>query len=229
MKVYTYSRTSTNKQETSIDVQKQALENYCERQGFTNPIHLVDSDVSGGISLLKRPQGGMLEQLESGDYVIFYKHDRAVRSTEDGIRLVKKWFYKGVNIVFLNISEQPINISNPAAKFSFFVMLCAAELEKDMIGQRTKDGLQNRRVNGKTNSAPKFGYTNVGKGKDGIEVVNEDEIKAIIRMNELRQNNSAYVVARKLNEEGFLTKKGRVWQGSNIDTMLRRSKERGLI
>lgn len=215
-KIWTYSRVSTNKQDTSIDVQRTTLENYCNRRGFINVIHLVESDVSGGKSLFHRPEGSKLVFLEKDDWLIVSKHDRLFRETENGIRLVKKWFKAGVNIVFLNISEQPINIHNPAAKFSFFVMLCAAELEKDMIGLRTKEGLKNRKSNGQTNSAPKFGYDNRGKGKDGLEVINTEEQETLKLIHTLLKTMSAYKVADELNNRGITTKKGKKWIGSNI-------------
>ncbi len=232
-KVYCYIRTSTNKQDTSLEVQREALENYCNRHNFTNVEYLVESDVSGGVSLFKRPQGSKLENLESGDYVIFTKHDRAARSVENGIRIVKKWYYSGVSIVFLNISEQPINISNPAAKFSFFVMLCAAELEKDMIGQRTREGLRNRRANGQTNSRERYGFTNISKGVSGKEVVNHKEVEILRLMNNLRESGLSYAkIANHLNNEKIYTKKGTKWNHGNIPPMIENFKEmikKGLI
>jgi DNA invertase Pin-like site-specific DNA recombinase len=227
MAVYTYRRVSTNKQETSLEDQEAKLIDYCKRHGFEDVIHLFDSNVSGGISLLKRPQGERLNDLKHGDWVIFHKHDRAVRSTEDGIRLVKKWYYRGVNIVFMNISEQPINISNPTAKFSFFVLLCSAEYEKDMTGQRTTDGLIKRRLNGQTNSKAKFGFNNVyydvnGK-KEGKEEPNEYEQETLLLMNKYRKTMSGGDVAEKLNLQKRYNKSGKEWKASNIDTALYRA------
>lgn len=229
MKVYTYSRVSTDKQDNSLDLQQKKLIEFCERKGFTNVIHLSDSDVSGGKALYSRPEGSKLKDLQKGDVLITYKSDRLYRSFRNAVNTTIDLVDKGVKLYIINFNEEPISFENYMLEAMLYQTFIFAHLEKRQIGQRTKDGLHNRRVNGKTNSAPKFGYTNVGKGKDGVEVVNENEIKAIRRMNELRQSHSAYVVAKMLNSEGFLTKKGRGWQGSNIDTMLRRSKERGLI
>ena len=229
-KIYTYSRTSTDKQDNSIDLQSKQLTNYCERKEFTDAIHLVESDVSGGKSLFHRPEGSKLELLEKDDWIIVTKHDRLFRETENGIRLVKRWFKLGVNIVFLNISEQPINIHNPAAKFSFFVMLCAAELEKDMIGLRTKEGLRNRRANGQTKSRERFGYTNISKGKEGKEVVNEKEIEILRVMNDKRELGYSYAkIAKHLNDNQLYTKKGTKWFHGNIPKQIEQAKLNKLI
>jgi DNA invertase Pin-like site-specific DNA recombinase len=109
-------------------------------------------------------------------------------------------------------------------------MLCAAELEKDMIGLRTKEGLRNRRANGQTNSRERFGYTNISKGKEGKEIVNEKEIEILRVMNDKRELGYSYAkIAKHLNDNQLYTKKGTKWFHGNIPKQIEQAKLNKLI
>lgn len=229
MKVYTYARVSTDKQDNSLDMQHRKLVEFCERKGFTDVIHLADSDVSGGKALYHRPEGSKLKDLEKGDVLIVWRADRLFRSFRNAVNTTIDLVDKGVKLYIINFNEEPISFENYMNEAMLYQTFIFSHMEKRQIGQRTKEGLHNRKITGKTNSPAKFGFTNVGKGKDGLEIVNESEINVLKRMIELRNEGSAYFVARVLNSEGYKTKKGREWKGSNIDLMIRKAKERGII
>ena len=58
-----YIRVSTDKQESSEELQKEKCLAYCNMMGYDVVDILTDSNVSGGIELFKRPEGAKLYSL----------------------------------------------------------------------------------------------------------------------------------------------------------------------
>ena len=217
---YLYARTSTDKQDNSIDLQLKQLREFCLRKGFDSYTELVDDDVSGGKRLFDRPQGSRLANVGKNDTIVVMKADRLYRSFIDSVVTTNDLVERGVKLYIIQFNEEPISFENYMNEAMLYQTFIFSHMEKRQIGQRTKDGLRNRKANGKTNSAPKFGFDNLGKGKDGLEVINQSEMETLRLMKKLRNQMSAYQVADKLNELGRPTKKGGKWHGSNIDKFL---------
>jgi hypothetical protein len=232
-KVYCYSRVSTDKQDNSMEVQYKKLQEFCNRKGFTDAIYLADTDVSGGKALFNRPEGSKLKSLQRGDVLIVCKSDRLYRSFRNAVNQTIDLVDAGVQLYIIDFNENAISFESPMLEVMLYQTFIFAHMERRMIGQRTKDGLSNRRLNGQTNSAPKMGYDNVYEmidGKEvGKEVPNEKEQQTLLRANELRKKMSAYKVATKLNNEALYTKNGFEWKGSNIDTILDRAYKNGVF
>jgi DNA invertase Pin-like site-specific DNA recombinase len=232
-KVYCYSRVSTDKQENSLNAQERMLKDFCDKQGFTDVVYLSDNAVSGGKMLFNRPEGSKLKDLTNGDSLIVRAHDRLFRSFINAVNVTHELVNKGVNIYFIQDSYEPVSFVNYHKEFKLYLDYAMAHMDKRKIGSNTKQGLNNRRLNGQTNSAPKMGYDNVYEivdGKEvGKEVPNEKEQQTLLRANELRKKMSAYKVATKLNNEALYTKNGLEWKGSNIDTILDRAYKNGVF
>ena len=223
MKIWTYNRVSTDKQSSSTEQQDSVLVDFCKRNNFENPIHISDTDISGGKRLFKRPEGSKLKDLKEGDKIICAKHERLFRSLRDAVNVITDWFDLGVDVYLLNISEQPINMKNPSAKLQLYIMMAVAENELDVIRSRTKDNMKFRKENGRTYSAEVFGYDNVGErgsnGKiiDGRLVPNESEqqvIKQILEWHNIKLSLNA--IARNLNERNTPSKKGKKWSAKTV-------------
>jgi len=212
--IYTYSRVSTNQQQSSTDQQEQYLLDFCKRKGFINPIHLVDSDISGGKPILKRPEGAKLSELKSGDIIVCSKHDRMFRSLKDAVNMISNWFDNGITIYFLNVGEQPLNMDNPSIKLQLYIMMAVAENELDTIRARTKDNLKHRKENLKTYSSAPYGWDN---NQDGTMTPNLKEQECIKFMKECVSTNYTFdEIATILNGRGKFTKKGKSWRGGTI-------------
>ena len=80
----------------------------------------------------------MLDTIREGDDVVVVKLDRISRSTKHLIELSETFDRMGVNFVSLGDS---IDTTTPMGRFFFRVMASISELERDMIAERTKDGL----------------------------------------------------------------------------------------
>jgi DNA invertase Pin-like site-specific DNA recombinase len=231
-KVYTYARTSTDKQGNSIDYQGKVLAEFCNRKGFANVIELIDEDVSGGMQLFSRPQGSKLADAKKGDTIIVTHSTRLFRNFRDSVCTALDFIDNGINLIILDSGEEPIS-KDIQREMMMYISFLFAHVEKRQIGERTRNGLRNRRNNGQTNSREKFGYTNISKGKEGKEVINEEEVKILRVMNEKRELGYSYSkIAKHLNDNQLYTKKGTKWFHGNIPDMIDNFKDmvsKGLV
>lgn len=94
----------------------------------------------------------LLEQLEEGDTVIVESLSRLGRSTRDLIELVELFQKKGVQLVSL---KESIDTSSSTGKLLFTIMSALAQFERDVIADRTREGLQAARARGHFGGRPK--------------------------------------------------------------------------
>lgn len=94
----------------------------------------------------------MLKMLRAGDRIVVYKLDRISRSTRHLIELADMFDEKRVEFVSIHDS---IDTSTPTGRFFFRMMASIAELERDIIIERTKAGLQAARIRGRKGGRPK--------------------------------------------------------------------------
>ena len=147
-----YARVSTEEQR--LDRQVDALEKAgCER------IYLEKaSGAKAGRPELEK----LLSALRNGDEVVVAKLDRISRSTKHLIELTEKFNEIGVDFISLNDS---IDTTTSMGRFFFRVMASIAELERDMIVERTKDGLSAARARGHGGGRPKTSADAISKAK----------------------------------------------------------------
>ena len=108
-----------------------------------------------------RPQlEELFKFLRNGDKIVVYKLDRISRSTRHLIELSELFNDLGVDFVSINDS---IDTSTAMGKFFFRTMASIAELERDIISERTKSGLQTRKSRGRKGGRP-------SKKKDKVEM-----------------------------------------------------------
>lgn len=142
--VYGYARVST--QDQSLDLQLDALNKYGVDKIFQEKMTGTRKD---------RPELNKLlgeDTLRAGDTVVIYKLDRISRSTKHLIEISEILESKGVN--FVSISDS-IDTSTANGRFFFRTMASIAELERDIISERTKAGLEAARARGKNGGRPK--------------------------------------------------------------------------
>lgn len=139
--IFGYARVSTIDQ--NLEMQLDALKQYgCER--------IYQEKMTG--TKKERPQlEEMLKQLRPGDKVVIYKLDRISRSTKHLIELSEHFESAGVQFVSL---QDSIDTSTPMGRFFFRVMASIAELERDIISERTKAGLKSARARGRNGGRP---------------------------------------------------------------------------
>jgi DNA invertase Pin-like site-specific DNA recombinase len=136
-----YARVST--QEQNLQMQIDAL----EKAGC---IEIFEEKATG--SKKDRPAlSEMLKMLREGDRVVVYKLDRISRSIKHLIELADSFHKKGIE--FVSIMDN-IDTSTPTGRFFFHVMAAMAELEREIIIERTKTGLESARARGRVGGRP---------------------------------------------------------------------------
>ena len=132
-----YARISTTDQ--NPEAQTDALTAAgCERT-------FVDHGVSG--KLAKRPKlDAVMDYVRAGDVLVITKLDRLGRSVKNLIELAERLDKAGVGLLVLH---QGIDTTTPAGKMLFHVLAAIAEFERDLISERTKDGLTAARARGR--------------------------------------------------------------------------------
>ena len=137
-----YARTSTSEQHVEKQVGRLEAAG-CER---------VFSDVASG-KLASRPGwDAALAYLREGDTLCAVKLDRFGRSVKHLIETVQELERRGVDIACL---DQPIDTTSATGKLFFTILAAFAEFERDLIAERTRDGLAAATKRGRNGGRPR--------------------------------------------------------------------------
>jgi len=145
-----YIRVSTDEQVESgagQAAQRTAIETECARRGWTLVETFEDAGASGK-SLDGRPQlATALNAVETGQAatLVVAKLDRLSRSVHDAAGLLDRAQRAGWSLVALDLG---VDTSTPAGEAMANVMATFGQLERRMIGQRTRDALAAKRAAG---------------------------------------------------------------------------------
>lgn len=148
--VVAYIRVSTAEQADSglgLEAQSAAVTAECARRGWELVAIYEDAGASGK-TLRQRPGlEAALAAIENGTAgtLMVAKLDRLSRSLLDFAGLMADAQRRGWNLVAMDLG---IDLSTPAGEFMASVMASAAQWERRIIGQRTKDALAIRRAQG---------------------------------------------------------------------------------
>ena len=94
----------------------------------------------------------MLEQLRKGDLIIVADLTRLSRSVKELFQLVEQIEAKGANIK--SLKESWMDTSTPQGKLMFTIFAGISQFERDLISQRTIEGLVAARARGKKGGRP---------------------------------------------------------------------------
>lgn len=131
-----YVRVSTNDQNTAL--QRNALDSAgCE---------LIFEDKMSGKNSERPGLKKVLRTLSAGDTLVVWKLDRLGRSMRHLVVLVEELRDRGIN--FRSLTDS-IDTSTPMGRFFFHVMGALAEMERELIVERTRAGLAASRAEGR--------------------------------------------------------------------------------
>jgi len=137
-----YARVSTNEQnlESQIDLLNQAG---CEK--------IFSDKISGS----RKDRPGLqqaISHFRPGDTLIVLKLDRLGRGLKNLIKLVEDLEKKGIH--FQSLTEG-INTSTPGGKFFFHILGALAQMERELLIERTQIGLKAARKRGRIGGRPR--------------------------------------------------------------------------
>ena len=139
---YGYCRVSTEEQ--TVDLQVDALKKHCDEI-------FIDEGISGMAK--DRPElKRLLETVQEGDSIVVWKMDRLTRSLKHLLELSEELSSRGVDLTSLS---DPIDTSTPHGKAFFRIMGVLAEMERDMIRERTIAGVRAAQARGKHCGRPR--------------------------------------------------------------------------
>jgi len=117
----------------------------------------VRQALRGKISSRKTDRPGLaaaLEYLRRGDTLVVWKLDRLGRSVKEVLTIADELYEHGIGLRILTGPLAGTYAPTGEGKFFFTVMAAFAELERDMIHQRTMAGLAAARAQGRVGGRP---------------------------------------------------------------------------
>jgi DNA invertase Pin-like site-specific DNA recombinase len=164
-------------------MQVTALREYVLRRGWTLAGDYIDNAISG--SKERRPALDRLmadARRRAFDAVAVFRFDRFARSVSHLARALDE--FRALGIEFVSLHEA-IDTSTPMGRAMFHIAGAFAELEREIIRERVKAGLQNARRRGKKLGRPRV-------------VVSRSEVQALAS-----RGLSARAIAKRLGVSDF--------------------------
>lgn len=136
-----YARVSTREQ--NLDLQRDALDAVgCER---------VFEDQAGGSRTDREGLRQALSHLRAGDTLVVWKLDRLGRTVRQLVEFIEDLRSKEIGFRSLRDS---IDTTTPSGRFFFHMMAALAEMERDLIRERTRAGLAAAKARGRNGGRP---------------------------------------------------------------------------
>ena len=218
-----YVRVSTTRQAdegNSIASQAARIRKYAKGRGLRLMSRdiIIDDGVSGGVPFEQRSGSRLvMKRVESGKFghLIALNLDRMSRDQIDAVQTIDLLDEEGISVHFVDWFGSSLDTRSPMGRFILQLVAALAEMERGLISERTRDGMEYLRLNKMRFTHSIYGW-NVRK--DGSLAPNWKEQDAIDYMVWQMDGNdmSATSVARSLNKRGLEGKKGGRWQGGGV-------------
>lgn len=151
---FAYCRVSTTEQNTSNQIQAITAAGY-----VIDEHRVIAETVSGSVESMKRPEFSTLvkHKLESGDTLIVLKLDRLGRDNIDVQQTITMLMDKGISVISLDLPSK--DLASAEGKLILQMFTAFAEFERNRIRERTKEGLQRAKSEGKKLGRPAATHT----------------------------------------------------------------------
>lgn len=147
MATFGYGRVSTGAQTT----ENQRLE--LEAGGYQLDYWYEDSGVSGGTPAASRPQfAKLLDRIRDGETLVVSKLDRLGRDAIDVQQTVRTLSNRGIRVVVHSLGGT--DLASAAGKLMLAMLSAVAEMERDLLVERTQAGLARAKAEGKRLGRP---------------------------------------------------------------------------
>lgn len=223
-KAIAYIRVSTLEQAregVSLDAQEDRVITYCSFQGLPLIAVIRDEGISASKELKTREGGKeLLEKIKSEKItdIVALKLDRLFRNSIDALTNTAIWDKAGISLHLVDMGGQTLNTATAMGRFFLSMMSAFAELERNMISERTKTALNHMKKNGQVFNHIPYGFLI----SNDMLIEDSSEQIAIQMIKELRSNNfSLRDIATTLTEKGVRTKNEAKWHPSTVSNILK--------
>lgn len=167
--IYGYLRVSSDDQD--VNSQKQGVDGFAQAKGWTIEKYISDEGISGGVNPDKRKLGPMLKKLQKGDIVICSEISRLGRDIYMVMDVLH--FCMTKEVIIYTVKDKFVLGDDLQSKVLAFAFGLSAEIERQMIRQRTLEGLRQRKKMGVLLGRPprsprSFDYGPLGKYKQQV-------------------------------------------------------------
>jgi DNA invertase Pin-like site-specific DNA recombinase len=177
MKVIEYGRVSTDKQ--TLEQQNRTVKEWLSRNGLKADIVVTEEGISGGVTYKKRKLGTeVLPLLEDRDMLIVAEISRLGRSMSDLNKLINDELKpRKIRLVIVQMGiDLNCGMIKAMDEMILFAFSFAAELERELIQERTKSALEVKKkqieengyfISKTGNRCTSLGGTTTGQAKGG--------------------------------------------------------------
>lgn len=147
MATFAYGRVSTKDQ--TAENQRGEI----ERASYVVDYWFADVGISGKTPASERPQfRRLLDQIRDGEKLVVAKLDRLGRDAMDVSATIRALAARRIEVVVLQLGS--LDLASPAGKLMLTMLAAVAEMERDLLVERTQSGLARAKAEGKTLGRP---------------------------------------------------------------------------
>ena len=182
-----YARVSTEEQNEARQLQS--------FEGYSEKIKKVFIDKLSGKNTNRPQLQAMLDYVREGDVVVVSDFSRLARSTKDMLQIVQELTDKGVGLISL---KEQVDTDTPQGRFMLTVFAALAELERETILQRQREGIAIAKQEGKYRGRTPIPF-NEEKFRAECKKWRNGEQTAVTTMKKLDiKRNRFYQIVKKL-------------------------------
>lgn len=218
-----YIRVSTEDQaDLSPDAQKRLLLEYVKKNGLVTCEDLIFCESVSGRHAQKRPEFQKMiamakQSSHPFDVILVWKFSRFARNQEESI--VYKSMLKKDNVEVISISE-PL-VDGPFGSLIERIIEWMDEYYSIRLSGEVKRGMKEKALQHGYQSVPPLGYKAVGGGKPFvIDEANYAIVSFVMSLYDF-ENMDETAIARKCNDLGYRTRRGKLFERRSIDRILR--------
>ncbi len=204
MRVIAYLRVSTARQD--LDPQRLAIWDYAQKNRLTID-EFVTAKASSQKSMKRRGISDLLTILQPTDVLLVSELSRLGRSVGQIISIVEKLIAKSVRLVAIKEGIDLVGTADLQTKVMITLFSLFAEIERDLISERTKEGVMAARAKGKILGRPKgvLGKSRLDGKEEEIRLLLQKRVSksAIARILEVPDPTLRHFIkTRRLGETG---------------------------
>lgn len=152
LRVALYARVSTRDKDQDPELQLEAMREYVRARGW-DAVEFVDTAAAGDLAH-RTAWARLLADVarRKVDLVMVWKLDRAFRSTLHALATLRDFEHVGVG--FTALTQPELDTTSAAGRLVFTILAAVAEMERELIADRVREGMRHAARQGKRIGRP---------------------------------------------------------------------------